>query len=254
LASTPMATSMWPVPSTSWVDAWPSRTLPPRPPATALCWIGPGIWVRWRRSGWRAAAAMALVWRAFSVPRASWSWRSIGPIARLAGGGASRTRWMPRLLLERCWPGRSPPSQDRQPPGGDGAVSAGGQSHRGQGPQPGHQRPPGPGGHRCARAPRAAAGAARDQAGWHGRAARAWPDPDHPAATKLALRLLGERCAALDAELARLDAELDHLTAQAAPRLRQLCGVGSEIAGALPRYCAAPPRSRPPRARRCGIG
>jgi transposase len=53
------------------------------------------------------------------------------------------------------------------------------------------------------------------------------------AATKLALRLLGERCAALDAELARLDAELDHLTAQAAPQLRQLCGVGPEIAGAL---------------------
>jgi transposase len=53
------------------------------------------------------------------------------------------------------------------------------------------------------------------------------------AATKLALRLLGERCAALDTELARLDAELDRLTAQAAPRLRQLCGVGPEIAGAL---------------------
>jgi transposase len=53
------------------------------------------------------------------------------------------------------------------------------------------------------------------------------------AATKLALRVLGERCAALDTELARLDAELDHLTAQAAPRLRQLCGVGPEIAGAL---------------------
>jgi transposase len=33
--------------------------------------------------------------------------------------------------------------------------------------------------------------------------------------------------------VARVDAELDHLTAQAAPRLRQLCGVGPEIAGAL---------------------
>ena len=53
------------------------------------------------------------------------------------------------------------------------------------------------------------------------------------AATKLALRVLGERCAALDTEVARLDAELDRLTAQAAPRLRQLCGVGPEIAGAL---------------------
>jgi hypothetical protein len=40
-------------------------------------------------------------------------------------------------------------------------------------------------------------------------------------------------CAALDTELARLDAELDRLTAQAAPQLRQLCGVGPEIAGAL---------------------
>jgi transposase len=53
------------------------------------------------------------------------------------------------------------------------------------------------------------------------------------AATKLALRLLGQRYQALEAELAAVDAELDRLTAQAAPRLRQLCGVGPEIAGAL---------------------
>jgi len=53
------------------------------------------------------------------------------------------------------------------------------------------------------------------------------------AATKLALRLLGQRYQALDAELAAVDAELDRLTAQAAPGLRQLCGVGPEIAGAL---------------------
>ena len=53
------------------------------------------------------------------------------------------------------------------------------------------------------------------------------------AATKLALRLLGQRYQALDAELAAVDAELDRLTAEAAPGLRQLCGVGSEIAGAL---------------------
>jgi transposase len=66
-------------------------------------------------------------------------------------------------------------------------------------------------------------------------AARLQPGPvlTTMAATKLALRLLGERCAALDTELANLDAELDRLTAQAAPRLRQLCGVGPEIAGAL---------------------
>jgi transposase len=68
-----------------------------------------------------------------------------------------------------------------------------------------------------------------------GTAAQLEPGPilTTTAATKLALRLLGERCAALDAELARLDAELDRLTAQAAPGLRQLCGVGPEIAGAL---------------------
>jgi len=53
------------------------------------------------------------------------------------------------------------------------------------------------------------------------------------AATKLALRLLGQRDQALEAELAAVDAELDRLTAQAAPRLRQLCWVGPEIAGAL---------------------
>jgi transposase len=53
------------------------------------------------------------------------------------------------------------------------------------------------------------------------------------AATKLALRVLGQRYQALDAELAAVDAELDRLTVQAAPGLRQLCGVGPEIAGAL---------------------
>jgi transposase len=90
------------------------------------------------------------------------------------------------------------------------------------------------------------------------------------AATKLALRVLGERFQALDAELARMDAELDRLTTKAAPGLRQLCGVGPEIAGALlvaagtilggcgarprSRCCVAPPRSRPPRARRSGTG
>jgi transposase len=53
-------------------------------------------------------------------------------------------------------------------------------------------------------------------------AARLQPGPvlSTMAATKLALRLLGERCEALDIEVARLDAELDRLTAQAAPRLR----------------------------------
>jgi transposase len=66
-------------------------------------------------------------------------------------------------------------------------------------------------------------------------AARLRPGPivTPAAATKLALRLLGQRYQALEAELAAVDAELNRLTAQAAPRLRQLCGVGPEIAGAL---------------------
>jgi hypothetical protein len=67
------------------------------------------------------------------------------------------------------------------------------------------------------------------------KAARMRPGPiaTPTAATKLALRVLGQRYVALDAELAAVDAELDRLTAQAAPGLRQLCGIGPEIAGAL---------------------
>jgi transposase len=66
-------------------------------------------------------------------------------------------------------------------------------------------------------------------------AARLRPGPilTATAATKLALRLLGQRYQALDAELAAVDAELDRLTVQAAPGLRQRFGVGAEIAGAL---------------------
>jgi transposase len=66
-------------------------------------------------------------------------------------------------------------------------------------------------------------------------AARLRPGPilTVTAATKLALRVLGQRYQTLEAELAAVDAELDLLTAQAAPRLRRLCGVGPEIAGAL---------------------
>jgi transposase len=101
-------------------------------------------------------------------------------------------------------------------------------------------------------------------------AARLRPGPiaTTTAATKLALRLLGERYQAVDAELVRVDVELDRLTTRAAPELRRLCGVGPEIAGALlvaagdnPRrlrseaafsmLCGAS-RSRPPRARRSG--
>jgi hypothetical protein len=172
----------------------------------------------------------------------SWPWRTrrrprptrpMTAPGTISATGENPSAWQPVPTGDCNSAHNSPPSQDRQPPGGDGAVSAGGPSHCGQSPQPGHQRPSGLGGHRCARAPRAAAGAAGYQAGRHGRAARAWPDPDHHRGDQARPALLSERCAALEAELARLDAELDHLTAQAAPRLRQLCGVGPEIAGAL---------------------
>jgi transposase len=53
------------------------------------------------------------------------------------------------------------------------------------------------------------------------------------AATKLALRTVAEPQLALTGELTTLDAELDRLTARAAPALRELCGVGAEVAGAL---------------------
>jgi len=66
-------------------------------------------------------------------------------------------------------------------------------------------------------------------------AARLRPGPilTTEAATKLALRVLGQRYQTLEAELAAVDAELDRLTAQAASQLRRLYGVGPEIAGAL---------------------
>ena len=51
--------------------------------------------------------------------------------------------------------------------------------------------------------------------------------------TKLALRSAGQRCQALDAELAVLDARLDELTAEAAPELLDHYGVGPDTAGAL---------------------
>jgi transposase len=89
-------------------------------------------------------------------------------------------------------------------------------------------------------------------------AARLRPGPilTTTAATKLALRVLGQRYQALEAELAAVDAELDRLTAQAAPRLRQLCGVGPAIAGALLVAAGDNPqrlRSEASFARLCGV-
>jgi transposase len=74
-------------------------------------------------------------------------------------------------------------------------------------------------------------------------AARLRPGPilTTAAAAKLALRQLGRRYQALEAEPAAVDAELDRLTALAAPRLRRLCGVGPESPG----RCWSPPGTTP---------
>jgi hypothetical protein len=69
--------------------------------------------------------------------------------------------------------------------------------------------------------------------GQHGGAAACRADPDHDGGDQAGPAPVGQRDQALEAELAAVGAELDRLTAQAAPRLRQLCGVGPEIAGAL---------------------
>lgn len=53
------------------------------------------------------------------------------------------------------------------------------------------------------------------------------------AAVKLAVKGLAQRHQVLTSELERLDAELERLTAAAAPALRELAGVGSDVAGAL---------------------
>jgi transposase len=47
------------------------------------------------------------------------------------------------------------------------------------------------------------------------------------------LKILAHRHQALRTELATLDTELDRLTAAAAPKLRALYGVGTDVAGAL---------------------
>jgi transposase len=56
---------------------------------------------------------------------------------------------------------------------------------------------------------------------------------DPTAATKAALRHLARRHRHLTEEITELDADLDTLTAQAAPALRDLYGVGVDTAGAL---------------------
>jgi hypothetical protein len=185
---------MWPVPSTSRVDAWPSRTLPPRPPATAPCWSGPASWVRSRRLGWRAAAVMGPAWRACSAPRASWSWRSTGPTAPLAGGGATRTRSDAEAAARAVLAGQV----TAIPKTGSHLVEMVrwlrvARATAARGPQPGHQRPPGPGGHRCARAPPQLRELAAPKLAATATQLEPGPILTTTAATKLALGLLGER-------------------------------------------------------------
>jgi len=66
-------------------------------------------------------------------------------------------------------------------------------------------------------------------------AARFRPGPllDPAAATKLALRHLARRHAALSAEIAQLDRALAQVVSEAAPGLLALHGVGTDVAGAL---------------------
>ena len=76
------------------------------------------------------------------------------------------------------------------------------------------------------------------------------------AATKLAMRELARRWLALDAEIGRLDGVLDRLVAQAAPQLTALCGVGTDVAGALLVAAGDNPqrlRSEASFARLCGV-
>ena len=71
----------------------------------------------------------------------------------------------------------------------------------------------------------------------HRRRGRAVPSPPRPTtpleAARLTLRTLARRWQYLDDELVELDAHLDELTASAAPTLRAINGVGTQVATAL---------------------
>ncbi len=76
-------------------------------------------------------------------------------------------------------------------------------------------------------------------------------------ATRQALASLGDRYLALDEEIADLDESLDALTAQAAPALLELFGVGPDSAGALLVAAGDQPqrlRSEAAFAMLCGVG
>ena len=89
-------------------------------------------------------------------------------------------------------------------------------------------------------------------------AARFRPGPlvSPAAATKLALRHLARRYAALTAEIAELDRGLAMVVAEAAPALLALRGVGTDVAGALLVAAGDNPErlsSEPAFARLCGV-
>jgi len=118
-------------------------------------------------------------------------------------------------------------------PRGDDPLPASGAPIGLESKDPGDQPTPGAGAHVAAGTPRIAPKPVSAPSGQSGRAvpARALLDP--AAATKLALRHLARRHAALSAEIAELDRALAQVVSETAPGLLALAGVGTDVAGAL---------------------
>jgi len=134
----------------SWISlaaTWPRPGLRPPPGAIAPCWSGRRVWVRCKPGALRGPAAMGLGWPGSWMVKVSWCWKSIDLTAPLAGGGASRTRSMPRPRLERSKPARQPRSPRPVTASWRWCAACGWPGHRGQGPHPGRQCPAGAGGH-----------------------------------------------------------------------------------------------------------
>ena len=185
-------------------------------------------------SGWREPGATGQRWPGTCEPQAIPWWRSSAPIAGPGACRARATRSTPRRRQGRCWLERP----RGVPKTGDGRVEM----------------------IRSLRVARRSALKARTQAtnqllalvltspeelraSLRGlsvpslvrAAARFRPGPlvSPAAATKLALRHLARRYAALSAEIAELDRGLAMVVAEAAPALLALRGVGTDVAGAL---------------------
>lgn len=145
------------------------------------------------------------------------------------------------------------------------AVPASGQRHGDHGPPPGRQCAAGAAGHRPVELHEQLRGLDPEQACRHGGAARPGRSCRRPRRPASAGHR-GRAAVGAHRRAHHLDAELDRPTARAAPAVRELCGVGAEVAGALlvtagdgpaggagmrPSRCGAgPPRSRPVRADR----